>query len=155
MPEHRLPKQILYSDLTEGNRKRGGQKLCYKDTLKRNLKRCDIDPDTWEDLSKDRTKWREAVHESMTAVEDQRLQKYQKAHERRHNKPAPSALQCSCCKKFCRSNAGLVAHKRACAKRHVCTTYTYSESSFSLQLPLLSYNFPAPAKPSHSFKNSP
>ena len=57
IPEHRLPKQILYSDLTEGNRKRGGQKLRYKDTFKRNLKRCDIDPDTWEDLSKDRTKW--------------------------------------------------------------------------------------------------
>jgi len=33
-----LPKSIMYGELAEGNRLVGGQKLRYKDVLKRNLK---------------------------------------------------------------------------------------------------------------------
>ena len=118
MPDYRLPKQILYGELYDGERKRGGQKIRYKDTLKRNMKKCNLDPDTWEDLAKNRTEWRKAVDESKNYIEDMRLEKYQKAHERRHNELEMSTFQCSICKKFCRSNAGLVAHKRTCAKRN-------------------------------------
>ena len=35
MPDDRLPKAVFYSELTSGKRKRGGQKLRYKDVLKR------------------------------------------------------------------------------------------------------------------------
>ena len=48
MPEHRIPQQILYDELCEGERKRGRQKCRYKDTLKQNLKKGNIDPDTWK-----------------------------------------------------------------------------------------------------------
>ena len=34
----RLPKQILYSQLSSGHRKRGRPRLRFKDTIKRNLK---------------------------------------------------------------------------------------------------------------------
>ena len=40
----RLPKLILYSQLTDGTRGIGRPKLRYKDTIKRNLKDCDIPP---------------------------------------------------------------------------------------------------------------
>ncbi|KAK2189379.1 hypothetical protein NP493_108g04058 [Ridgeia piscesae] len=38
MSSDRLPKQILYSQLSFGHRKRGHPRLRFKDTMKRNLK---------------------------------------------------------------------------------------------------------------------
>ncbi|KAK2193513.1 hypothetical protein NP493_12g11066 [Ridgeia piscesae] len=43
----RLPKQILYSQLSSGHRKRGSPRLRFKDTIKRNLKLRDIKTDSW------------------------------------------------------------------------------------------------------------
>ena len=41
MSPDRLPKQVLYSQLSSGHRKRGCTRLRFKDTIKRNLKlRC-------------------------------------------------------------------------------------------------------------------
>ena len=44
MEPGRLPKQILYSQLTEGKRKKGRPRLRFKDTIKRNLKWRSISP---------------------------------------------------------------------------------------------------------------
>ncbi|KAK2163536.1 hypothetical protein NP493_1457g00020 [Ridgeia piscesae] len=41
----RLPKQILYSELSSGHRKRGRPRLRFKDTIKRNLKHKDLNKD--------------------------------------------------------------------------------------------------------------
>ena len=49
MPDDRLPKAVFYGELTSGKRKRGGQKLRYKDVLKRHLKAADMDVDTWRE----------------------------------------------------------------------------------------------------------
>ena len=38
MPDARLPKKVFYGELQEGKRSQGGQKKCYKDTLKASLK---------------------------------------------------------------------------------------------------------------------
>ena len=43
----RLPKQVLYSQLSSGHRKRGRPRVRFKDTIKRNLKLRDIKTDTW------------------------------------------------------------------------------------------------------------
>ena len=51
----RLPKAVMYAELTEGQRKRGGQKLRYRDVFKRHLKAADID--TWERKASDRATW--------------------------------------------------------------------------------------------------
>ena len=61
MPNCRLPQQVMYGELSEGRRNRGGQRLRFKDTLKRSLKKSDLDPDTWKDLAKNREQWRAAV----------------------------------------------------------------------------------------------
>ena len=58
MPDDRLPKAVFHSELTSGKRKRGGQKLRYKDVLKRHLKAADMDVDTWESDAKNRPFWR-------------------------------------------------------------------------------------------------
>ena len=50
MDDKRLPKQIFYSQLKEGNRKRGGQKKSYKDVLKQNMKKCNININNWETM---------------------------------------------------------------------------------------------------------
>ena len=61
MSPDRLPKQILYSQLTSGHRKRGHPLLRFKDTIKRNLKLRDIKTDSWVSLSQQRDKWRATV----------------------------------------------------------------------------------------------
>ena len=61
MSSDRLPKQILYSQLPSGHRKRGRPRLWFKDTIKRNLKMRDIKTDSWTLLSQQRDEWRAAV----------------------------------------------------------------------------------------------
>ena len=61
MSPDKLPKQILYSQLSSGHRKRGRPRLRFKDTIKRNLKLRDIKTDSWTSLSQQRDKWRGIV----------------------------------------------------------------------------------------------
>lgn len=46
----RHPIVVLYGELSEGRRKRGGQKLRFKDVLKRHMKNTVISPDPWNKL---------------------------------------------------------------------------------------------------------
>ena len=50
MSSDRLLKQVLYSQLSSGHRKRGRPRLRFKDTIKRNLKLRDIQIDSWTSL---------------------------------------------------------------------------------------------------------
>ncbi|KAK3509681.1 hypothetical protein QTP70_008422 [Hemibagrus guttatus] len=70
MPQDRLPKQILFSQLHVGHRKRGRPRLRYKDTIKRNLKQRNIKLESWAKLSKQRSEWRtaEEVEEHLRQV---------------------------------------------------------------------------------------
>ena len=43
MPDTRVPKQLLYAELSSGKRKTGGQWKRYKDQLKANLKKCEME----------------------------------------------------------------------------------------------------------------
>ena len=58
MPTDRLPRQVLYSQLPDGQRPRGRPRLRYKDTIKRNLKERDIDTNSWKSLVLQRDVWR-------------------------------------------------------------------------------------------------
>ena len=58
MSPDRLPKQVLYSQLSSGHRKRGRPRLRFKDTIKRNLKMRYIKIESWTSLSQQRDKWR-------------------------------------------------------------------------------------------------
>ncbi|KAK0131511.1 Parathyroid hormone/parathyroid hormone-related peptide receptor [Merluccius polli] len=63
MPDSRLPKQVLYSQLVQGKRAPGGQKRRYKDNIKDNLKKCHICLKTWEATARNRAAWRQAVQD--------------------------------------------------------------------------------------------
>ncbi|KAK2173897.1 hypothetical protein NP493_846g01035 [Ridgeia piscesae] len=47
----KLSKQVLYSHLSSGHRKRGRHRLLFNDTIKRNLKLRDIKTESWTSLS--------------------------------------------------------------------------------------------------------
>ena len=71
MPDHRIPKQLLYGELCHGTRAHGGQLLRYKDTLRTTLKKCHLD-DNWEALAQNRSDWRTAVHQNVSNFESRR-----------------------------------------------------------------------------------
>ena len=48
MKDDRIPRVVFYGQLKEGYKTAGGQKLRFKDTLKSNLKSCNIDISNWE-----------------------------------------------------------------------------------------------------------
>ena len=68
MSPDRLPKQVLYSQLSSGHRKRGRPRLRFKDTIKRNLKLRDIKTDSWTSLSQQRVLYMESNSQVMAAV---------------------------------------------------------------------------------------
>ena len=61
------------------------KKLSFQDVLKRHVKRIGIPHDTWEEEALQRAKWRGLLRKAMSAVEEQRQQEYQHAHDRRHS----------------------------------------------------------------------
>ena len=48
MPNERLQKKVLYGELQEGKHSQGGQKNCYKDTLKASMKDLNIATESWK-----------------------------------------------------------------------------------------------------------
>ena len=84
MPDDRLPKAVFYSELTSGKRKRGGQKLRYRDVLKRHLKAADMEVDTWESDAKNRPFWRKKIIDAGNTIERKRKEKYLEGWRKRH-----------------------------------------------------------------------
>ena len=62
MSDSRIPKQLLYGELSQGVRKVGGQRKRFKDSLKAYLKDFNIDITTWENSASDRPAWRGMIH---------------------------------------------------------------------------------------------
>ena len=73
MANNRLPKAVFYSELRQGKRSHGGQKLRFKDVLKRHMKKTGISHVTWgEEEAAQRVKWRGLLRKATSAVEEQR-----------------------------------------------------------------------------------
>ena len=64
MPDSRLPRQVLFSQLAHGLRTRGGQRKRFKDTAKQYMKKGHININTWEDMAADRLLWRRSIHQT-------------------------------------------------------------------------------------------
>ena len=91
-----VPKAVLYGELAKGKRLRGGQRLRYKDVVKRHLKATHITVDHWEILAQDRQQWRQAIHKGKSHIEEKISQKYQHDHNIRHGFPDASARVIFC-----------------------------------------------------------
>lgn len=58
MPETRIPKQMLYSELEEGHRPRGAPKKRFCDSIKKSMTLFNIQPDNWESMAEERNNWK-------------------------------------------------------------------------------------------------
>ena len=118
MNDLRLPKQIFYSELRGGTRNVGGQKRRFKDSLKANMKLCEIDYKTWETDARDRTYWRAKTKTGVERFEETRRQHLENRREARHARrdqprPAlPADNTCPECDRICGSRIGLISHLR-------------------------------------------
>ncbi|KAF7251063.1 Protein X [Varanus komodoensis] len=72
MPDHHIPKQLFYGELSQGKRSHGGQKKRYKDMLKASLKSLVIDTTSWETLAQDQSTWRTLIHQGCQTSEARR-----------------------------------------------------------------------------------
>ena len=119
----------LYGELPKGKRLRGGQRLRYKDVVKRHLKATHVTVDHCETLAQDRQQWRQAIHNGKSHIEEKISQKYQHDHNIRHSFPDASApiIFCAYCGRSFKSQIGLFSHQRA---KHVTDeTLTLMSSS--------------------------
>ena len=119
MEDTRLPKRLLYGELTSGKRSLGRPRLRYKDTLKASLKRVDIPHTTWEDHAKTRPVWRSLVRSGVTEYEDQRIKDKEEKRQRRKDRESSTSqtgsaphIPCPHCNRMFRARIGLISHLR-------------------------------------------
>ena len=118
MPDAQLPKQMFYGQLKDGKRRQGGQMKRYKDLLKANLKKCDINTSTWETVAKDRPVWRRIIAQGSATFEAKRCadlaEKRSRRKERQQRPPAniPNGTTCPHCSRNFRAQIGLISHLR-------------------------------------------
>ena len=113
--DDRIPKQVLYSQLAHGTRSCGGQYKRYKDTLKANLKACNIPTADLEDRAMDRDGWRNECRKAVESFEFRRVQNLKEKRHRRKLHLAPEGsveLRCNVCSRMCGSRIGLFAHRK-------------------------------------------
>ena len=107
MEDHRLPKIVLYGELSTGHRDRGAQKKRYKDSLKKSLSTCHIDHRQWSALAADRGAWLHAIYQSVSSFESNRRATLEEKRSRRKNcvataltpeshSPAAAVAECAC-----------------------------------------------------------
>ena len=66
MNDSRFPKAVL----AKGKCLHGGQRLRYKDVVKRHLKATHITVDNWEIIAQDLQQWKQAIHKGKSHIEE-------------------------------------------------------------------------------------
>ena len=116
MPEDRLPRRVLYGQLSHGQRSAGGQKKRYKDQMKTTMKKCNIRPEDLEVHAAKRTTWRQMCMEGTCRLEEDRTDRRQQKRDRRKAAVEPTvasdAFTCPTCQRACRSRIGLYSHSK-------------------------------------------
>ena len=110
MGDSRLPKQVFYSELSDGVRRRGRPLLRYKDTLKEKLNLCNLPLATWEASALNRSLWRGKVSRGTAKFELEKTRKLEEKRAVRHRAPPTTGIKCPICDRICASNFGLMAH---------------------------------------------
>ena len=118
MQDGRIPKDLLYGELSQGKRAIGRPKLRYSDVLKRDMRAIDMDTESWETLANDRTKWRTALTQHLARGEEKLLNAAAVKRGRRKERSSPSTAEtayiCDQCNRDCHSRIGLYSHRRRC-----------------------------------------
>ena len=113
MEDYRMPKRLLYGELQHGKRNQGRPQKPYKDTVKANLKWCELKPKDFEECASNRSRWRATVQIAAVAFEDARFQKLTAARNQRHMASSPvittTDFHCPHCSRLCASSMGHLA----------------------------------------------
>ena len=119
MDDCRLPKRLLYGELSTGKRSRGRPKKRYKDTLKESLQYCDIPHSTWEETAEDRAIWRSLVSSGVSDFEERRIRDKEQRRQKRKDRESSSSqhgstpsIPCPHCNRRFRAKIGLISHLR-------------------------------------------
>ncbi|KAI8519108.1 hypothetical protein Bbelb_023650 [Branchiostoma belcheri] len=113
MPGNRLPRHILYGELTNGSRSVGGQHKRYKDNLKSNLKKCGLQPHRLEEAAAERSRWRQECATGIITYTAEYNRLREERRQRRHQPPSSTGEHaCDVCGRTCLSRIGLVSHRR-------------------------------------------
>ena len=118
MDGDRLPKQILFGELSSGDGLSGGQKKRHKNHIKTLLKNFEIPADMLENYSTDRDDWHARCPEGAVRCEENILTRMSQRRERNHqlqnqNTITEEGHDCPICNRRCASRIGLNSHLRA------------------------------------------
>jgi len=113
MDDNRMPKIIFFSELANGARSRGGQRKRYKDSLKDNMKRCNMVPNDLESLAMNRTEWYSGCRYSIIQFEGDRVSQLKAKWTLRKagTSQNTSDFPCDICGRLCGSRVGLHSHR--------------------------------------------
>ena len=123
MSDNRIPKQLLFGELTIGTRTVGRPLLRWKDSLKDTLKQSNISTTHWQDTATDRSAWRRSIHDGLVLYDDSRRERNATKRARRHaarnatSSASQDAYMCRHCGRTCSSHIGILSHERACNKQ--------------------------------------
>ncbi|KAK2550105.1 hypothetical protein P5673_029297 [Acropora cervicornis] len=114
MSDDRLPKQLFYSELSEGHRLRGRPTLRFKDTLKKSLQNCRITTAHWETTASNRRVWKQLTRKGAAAYEQakRRAHAEKRAATNAGTESRGSSIPCHVCGRICASAFGLRSHLR-------------------------------------------
>ena len=123
MSDDRIPKQLLFGELTTGTRIVGRPLLRSKNSLKETLKQSNISTTQWQDTATDRSTLRRSVHDGLMPYEDSRRERSATKRALRHaarnatSSASQDAYMCRHCGRTCSSRIGILSHERACNKQ--------------------------------------
>ena len=120
MDDTRIPKLMMYGELSDGSRPIGRPKLRFKDICRLNLKELGIDEGSWSELAEDRAEWRGVLRRGLVTFEDDRRSKELLRRNRRHELAllgGEGQYPCRYCGRLCRANIGRISHERYCILR--------------------------------------
>ena len=116
MPEHRLPRQVLYLQLMGARRSAGGQKRRFKDYTRDLLKRANIPLTQLETLALNRSAWQVNCATAVSQIHQTNQDRCSERRIQRHKRAAgnflASGFPCSICGRMCGSRIGLYAHEK-------------------------------------------
>ena len=122
MEDHRLPKIVMFGELSTGYRKRGAPRKRFKDSLKKSLTTYNIDHRQWSVLAADRVAWRHIIHQATAQFEVDRKNSLKDKGQRWKARAASTttpdiSFPCSHCSRPRLPCIGLVSHERAYSRR--------------------------------------
>lgn len=118
MGTNRIPKQLLYGQLSTRKRKIGKPKLRFVDNLRNSLKDANMDLLKWEDITQNRTNWRKSVWKGTMEFNERQLKNRERKRAKRkgllgaHGTSDATPWTCSDCGRTCGGRLGLVQHQR-------------------------------------------